>query len=856
MFYVYSPIVSFILDKSKLVMSRLYNDSLRPEHVAVCMLSYSSTLLKAMFDKLGADIAAATKELEEKAGESGGLSAAVPDEVPVSDELQKILMQAVAEARADSTANVVKEEHLLLAILNRNMENNAKDILNKFGVNYETVTAFIADKKDNIVRHREAKDSYSDDDELLGGTKAGDPVGAGKQKVKEGAEENSVLKAFSIDLTDAARKNLLDPVVGRGDEIMRVTEILCRRRKNNPVIIGEPGVGKSAVVEGLAQLIADKKTAPVLHNKRVLMLDMTLLVAGTKYRGQFEERMKKLIQEIEADPNVIVFIDEIHTIIGAGDVQNGMDAANILKPALARGAIQCIGATTESEYAKTIEKDGALERRFQKVLLAPPTQEQTLEILHNLAPRYEKFHNVAYSDEALAACVNLTERYVTDRRFPDKAIDAMDEVGAKVRLRNNGVPEEIAALQEQIRNVDVQKREAVSAQDFELAAAYRDRQVMLEKELDERLADWDKSTGNKKVTVTADDVAETVAVMTGIPVQRIATTEQERLINMAAILKEKVIAQDKAVERVVKAIQRNRVGLRSKNHPVGVFLFLGPTGVGKTHLAKQLALEMFGTDDALVRIDMSEYTESFNTSRLIGAPPGYVGYDEGGQLTEVVRRHPYSIVLLDEIEKAHPNVYNMLLQVLDEGRLTDGNGRKVDFRNTIIIMTSNTGTRQLKEFGRGIGFEASAMSLNETSESHNEYARGVIQKALSKQFAPEFLNRLDEIITFDQLSLDAIKKIVDIELGQLFARIEEMGYKVEISDAAKTFVAEKGFDIQNGARPLKRSIQANVEDPVCETILSGRLRPGDTIKIVKERNKDRLAVEVAAGNKASANEGQ
>ncbi len=844
MFYVNSPIVSFILDKSKLVMSRLYNDKLRPEHVAVCMLSYSSTLLKAMFDRLGADIAAATKELGEKASEGGGLSASTSDDAPLSDEMQLILKQAVAEAQRDGTANVVKEEHLLLALLHRDIKNNAQEILNKFGVNYDSVTAFIADKKDDIAKRREAKDSYSDDDELLNGGKAENPVGAGKKKVKDGADEASVLDAFSIDLTAAAGKGLLDPVVGREKEIMRVTEILCRRRKNNPVIIGEPGVGKSAVVEGLAQLIAEKKTSPVLHNKRVLMLDMTLLVAGTKYRGQFEERMKTLIKEIEADPNVIIFIDEIHTIIGAGDVQNGMDAANIMKPALARGAIQCIGATTESEYAKTIEKDGALERRFQKVPLAPPTQDETLVILHNLAPRYEKFHNVSYSEEALSACVNLTERYVTDRKFPDKAIDAMDEVGAKVRLRDNGVPEEISVLQEQIRNVDVQKREAVSAQDFELAAAYRDRQVMLEKELDERLEAWNKSAGNKKTTVTDDDVAETIAVMTGIPMQRIAKTEQERLVNMAEILKEKVIAQDKAVERVVKAIQRNRVGLRSKNHPIGVFLFLGPTGVGKTHLAKQLALEMFGTDEALVRIDMSEYTESFNTSRLIGAPPGYVGYDEGGQLTEVVRRHPYSIVLLDEIEKAHPNVYNMLLQVLDEGHLTDGNGRRVDFRNTIIIMTSNTGTRQLKEFGRGIGFEAASLANNETSESRNEYARGVIQKALSKQFAPEFLNRLDEIITFDQLNLDAIKKIVDIELRQLFTRIEEMGYKVEISDDAKQFVAEKGFDIQNGARPLKRSIQANVEDLVCETILSGRLTPGNAIRIAKETDKDALVVEI------------
>ncbi len=683
-----------------------------------------------------------------------------------------------------------------------------------------------------------------DDDALLGPDPTSQQGGGNAQRPRQDKKEekDSIIDAFSVDLTRAARDGKLDPVIGRDKEIMRITEILCRRKKNNPIIIGDPGVGKSAVVEGLAQMIVDKKTSPVLHNKRLVMLDMTLLVAGTKFRGQFEERLKLLLKELEADPNIIIFIDEIHTIIGAGDVHNGMDAANIMKPALARGTIQCIGATTQNEYAKTIEKDGALERRFQKVLLEPPTSEETLTILHNLAPRYSQYHNVDYSEEALEACVRLTDRYITDRRFPDKAIDAMDEVGAKVHLRHNGVPEEILQMQEQIKNVDVQKREAVSAQDFELAAAYRDRQTVLERELDLKLKEWEREHGNRRTTVHDDDVAETISVMTGVPVQRIAKSEQERLVDMAPRIEEKVIAQDKAVERVVKAIQRNRVGLRRGSHPIGVFLFLGPTGVGKTHLAKQLAIEMFGSEDALVRIDMSEYTESFNTSRLIGAPPGYVGYDEGGQLTEMVRRHPYSIVLLDEIEKAHPNVYNMLLQVLDDGVLTDGNGRKVDFRNTIIIMTSNTGTRQLQEFGHGIGFEATAMQQELTSERHNEYARGVIQKALSRQFAPEFLNRLDEIITFDQLDIHAIKKIIDIELRELFAHLQTQGYDLSITDNAKQFVAERGFDVKNGARPLKRAIQTHVEDLVCEAILKGSISPGDKVKIHKAQGKDALEI--------------
>ncbi len=840
MSYVYSPIIPFIIDKSKTIASELYCEKLCPEHIAICMLTYSSTFLKTFVAQKGLDSSTIVKELQDKVRE-GVLSAVNAKDVQYSEEMRQIMKQAVEEAGSGEGQVVVRDEHLILAILNKEVSNSAQEILNKYDITYEAMSEYVNNKKSSVAKQREAVENSIDDDTLMNDNHPTNDS-AHHQKKQDKKEERSILDAFSIDLTRAAREGKLDPVIGREKEILRITEILCRRRKNNPVIIGDPGVGKSAIVEGLAQMIVEKKTSPMLHNKRLLMLDMALLVAGTQYRGQFEERLKRLLKEIEEDKNIIVFIDEIHTIIGAGDVHNGMDAANIMKPALARGSMQCIGATTQSEFSKTIEKDGALERRFQKVLLEPPTIDETLEILRNLAPRYEQYHNVDYSDEALKACVNLTERYITDRKFPDKAIDAMDEVGAKVHLRHNGVPEDITELQEQIKNVDTQKRSAVSAQDFELAAAYRDRQVSLEAELNNRLKEWERLHGNKRTTVTEDDVAETIAVVTGVPVQRIASSEQERLVDMAQRLQTKVIAQDKAVEKVVKAIQRNRVGLRTGSHPIGVFMFLGPTGVGKTHLAKQLAVEMFGSEDALIRIDMSEYTESFNTSRLIGAPPGYIGYDEGGQLTEQVRRHPYSIVLLDEIEKAHANVYNMLLQVLDDGILTDGNGRKVDFRNTIIIMTSNTGTRQLKEFGRGIGFEASASAQTLTSERHNEYARSVIQKALSRQFAPEFLNRFDEIITFEQLDLRAIKKIIDLELKGVFDNMATLGYTFDITDAAKQFVAEKGFDVQNGARPLKRSIQANVEDLICEAILLGKVKPGAKARIQKEKGKEALVV--------------
>lgn len=650
------------------------------------------------------------------------------------------------------------------------------------------------------------------------------------------------LDKFSYDLTKAAKDGSLDPVVGRDKEITRLMEILGRRKKNNPVLIGEPGVGKSAIVEGLAQMIAKGDQSSLFFNKRVLSLDMTGIVAGTKYRGQFEERIKGIIKELERNPNIIVFIDEIHTLIGAGGAEGSMDAANIMKPALARGFIQCIGATTLNEYRKSIEKDGALERRFQKIIVEPTTAEETLEILHNIKEKYEEHHNVSYTNEALKACVKLADRYMHDRSFPDKAIDVMDEAGAHIHINSATVPDELIEAEKKLNATIAKKQAAVASQNFEMAATLRDYQTKQERDIEMMRKQWEHGDPNHRVTLDETEIAKVVSNMTGIPVQQMAESENIRLRNMGKVLKEKVIAQDAAIDKVVKSIQRNRMGLKDPNHPIGVFMFLGPTGVGKTYLAKKLAEEMFGSADALFRIDMSEYAEGFNTSRLIGSPPGYVGYDEGGQLTEKVRRKPYSIVLLDEIEKANSQVFNLLLQVMDEGRLTDGNGRLIDFRNTIIIMTSNAGTRQLKEFGRGVGFNAGGIGSNgmPIDEKDKEYARSVIQKHLSKQFAPEFLNRLDEIITFDQLDLPAITSIVDLELKSLVKRIENLGYHFQMTDKAKEFVASKGYDVQFGARPLKRAIQNYVEDGLCELLMEGNLKPGSVISIGKNPKKDEL----------------
>ena len=759
----------------------------------------------------------------------------------LNEQASNILKLAVLEARIQRM-DKVDEQHLLLAILHDQARNGAKQVLEQNDMNYdEVLTMLHAPQQTGISDGIGLPDEDYEEEEEQEGAK-NDQHNSGSATTTTTKKKNSktpVLDNFGTDLTKAAAEGKLDPCVGREREIKRIIEILGRRKKNNPILIGEPGVGKSAIVEGLAQMIAQHHTSPMLFGKKIYTLDMTAIVAGTKYRGQFEERLRQLMKELEQNKDIIVFIDEIHTIIGAGSTPGSMDAANIMKPALARGTVQCIGATTLDEYRNSIEKDGALERRFQKVLVEPTTNEETLQILHNIKDRYEYHHHVTYTDDALAACVKLTARYINDRFMPDKAIDAMDEVGSRVHLGNAHIPPEITQMELQIAEVKEQKQEAVKNQNYELAAGYRDRQTQLEQSLAELNKKWQSGDDSERQVVTEKEVADVVSMMTGVPVQRMAEQEGIRLKGMANDLKGAVIGQDKAIEKMVKAIQRNRVGLKDPNHPIGAFMFLGPTGVGKTYLAKKLAEFMFGSSDALIRVDMSEYTESFNTSRLIGAPPGYVGYEEGGQLTERVRRHPYSIVLLDEIEKAHSNVFNLLLQVLDEGRLTDGNGRFVDFRNTVIIMTSNAGTRQLKDFGRGIGFNAGGSGLA-MDDKDKEHARSIVQKALSKQFSPEFLNRLDEIITFDQLDLDAIKLIIDIELKGLYKRISDLGFTIELSDEAKEFVATKGYDVQFGARPLKRAIQNYIEDGVSERIVNGELEKGAVIRITKAPDKDEL----------------
>lgn len=837
----FSPKVSEILAFSREEAARLASRSVGPEHLLLGIIREKDSPITELFIRMDIDLKSVKTELENKVREDEVSEVINTSELVLNEKASNILKLAVLEARIQHT-QLVDVQHLLLAILHDQVNNGAKEVLEFNNMTYENALAVlqkeVSPTQDGIGLPDEDEEEFEESRTTGSGNQS-----TGNHSTTQTHKSNAktpVLDNFSTDLTQAAVEGKLDPVVGREKEIQRVTEILCRRKKNNPILIGEPGVGKSAIVEGLAQLIAKHHTSPVLYNKRLVSLDMTGIVAGTKYRGQFEERIRALIKEIEQNPDIIVFIDEIHTLIGAGSTPGSMDAANIMKPALARGTIQCIGATTLDEYRNSIEKDGALERRFQKVLIEPTTADETLQILVNIKDRYEYHHHVSYTDEALKACVKLTERYITDRSFPDKAIDAMDEVGARIHLQHAEVPQTIVDKEKEIEHIKQKKQAAVKNQNFELAAGYRDTQTQLEQELEELNRQWTSGESETRETVTDKDVADVVSMMTGVPVQRMAEAEGVRLKGMATELKRSVIAQDTAIDKMVKAIQRNRVGLKDPNHPIGVFMFLGPTGVGKTYLAKKLAEFMFGSTDALIRIDMSEYTESFNVSRLVGAPPGYVGYEEGGQLTEKVRRHPYSIVLLDEIEKAHGNVFNLLLQVLDEGRLTDGNGRFVDFRNTVIIMTSNAGTRQLKDFGRGVGFNASGKLGLSIDEKDKEYARSIIQKSLSKQFAPEFLNRLDEIITFDQLDLDAIKQIIDIELKGLFKRVGDMGYQLKITNEAKEFVATKGYDVQFGARPLKRAIQNYIEDGLCEIILSDEEKSGETITISKKKGKDEL----------------
>lgn len=845
---LFSQKVSDLLVFARKEADRLSSQAICPEHILLGVLHDDSGKAAEFLKHLNINYTSLKETVEHRIIDEYRYESASDSEISLTEQASNILRLAVLEARLQHS-QMVDVHHVLLAILHDKAHTAAKEILNDNNIKYEDMQNYLAQKTnsgpvDGLF--------MSDDDE--GETpeydNRSDRDTAAATKGKDAMGGTPVIDNFSVDLTRAAAEGKLDPVVGRDEQILRVTEILCRRKKNNPILIGEPGVGKSAIVEGLAQMIVEQKTSPLLFNKRLINLDLTAIVAGTKYRGQFEERIRALLKELENNPDIIVFIDEIHTMIGAGSTPGSMDAANIMKPALARGTIQCIGATTFDEYRNSIEKDGALERRFQKVLVEPTSAEDTLCILQNIKSRYEEHHHVEYTDEALKACVRLADRYISDRSFPDKAIDVLDEAGSHVHLSHATIPAEIRQAQKELAEIKDKKQSAAKKQNFELAISYRDRELVLEKELADMRSKWMSGESEQREKVSEADIAEVVATMTGVPVRRISEGETAQLKTLAATLKQTVIAQDEAVEKVSKAILRNRVGLKSPNQPIGVFMFLGPTGVGKTHLAKKIAEHLFGSTDSLIRIDMSEYAESFTTSRLVGAPPGYVGYNEGGQLSEKVRRHPYSVVLLDEIEKAHSNVFNMLLQVLDEGRLTDGNGRLVDFRNTIIIMTSNAGTRQLKDFGRGIGFSKRNILGADLDEDDKRYARDIIMKSLSKQFAPEFLNRLDDVITFDQLSIEALEKIVDIQLADLSERLLSMGYRLSITDAAKSFVANHGYDVQFGARPLRRAIQTYIEDKLSEALISEEFTPGQTIVIDKITDKDELSFTVETENNA------
>lgn len=765
------------------------------------------------------------------------------NELVINKNTEKVLKMSILEARLTKSAPT-DSEHLLLALL-KEKKTLINSILESFNINYSNTLLYvksIAETRTDVIDDVESPKmgpnfTDDDDDDMKGRPSSQNPMGGGAQA--KPTSDTPVLDNFGTDITRAAAENRLDPIVGREKEIERLSQILSRRKKNNPVLLGEPGVGKSAIVEGLALRIIQKKVSRILFDKRVIALDMASIVAGTKYRGQFEERIKAILNELSKNPNIILFIDEIHTIVGAGGAAGSLDAANMLKPALARGEIQCVGATTLDEYRKNIEKDGALERRFQKIIVDPTTAEETLQILHNIKDRYEEHHNVRYSDEALKACVSLTERYVSDRNFPDKAIDALDEAGSRVHISNITIPKIIEEMEAQLEEVEKQKNDAVKAQKYELAASHRDKQRQLLIALEAEEERWKKELKEKPEVVDDQKVAEVVAMISGVPVQRIAQAEGIRLLQMKDVIESQVIGQDDAVEKIVKAIQRNRVGLKDPNKPIGTFMFLGPTGVGKTHLAKKLAEFLFDSTDNLVRVDMSEYMEKFTVSRLVGAPPGYVGYEEGGQLTEKVRRKPYSVVLLDEIEKAHPDVFNILLQVLDEGHITDSLGRKIDFKNTILIMTSNIGTRQLKDFGRGIGFSTGS------DLSDSEHSRGVIRKALNKAFAPEFLNRIDDLVMFDPLSKESIYKIIDLELKGFYNRINQLGFTIDISNDAKEFIASKGYDIQFGARPLKRAIQKYLEDEMAEMIIRTSISEGDSINVEFDKESQKIVMKTS-----------
>ena len=833
----FSQHVKDVLTFSKEEAERLGNKYIAPEHLLLGLLREGKGKAIDVLRAQNVDLTKVKQTIENKirATEENNTPA---DSIPLLKSTDKILKIILLEIRSWGLSEA-DTEHLLLAIL-KDDKNYASELLKQENVDYNSVRKYFEREKiapSALTRDRE-EDDDDDDDDLPGASSSKSTSATPASAAKAPTSKTPVLDNFGTDMTKNAEENKYDPVVGREIEIERLAQILSRRKKNNPVLIGEPGVGKSAIVEGLALRIVQRKVSRALFNKRVVTLDMASIVAGTKYRGQFEERIKAILNELSKNPNIILFIDEIHTMIGAGSAAGTLDAANMLKPALARGELQCIGATTLNEYRQSIEKDGALERRFQKIIVEPATPEETLEILKNIKGRYEEHHQVVYTSEALEACVKLTARYISDRNFPDKAIDALDEAGSRVHISNISASEKMENLESEIEKIKTEKLAAVGQQNFELAASFRDHEKQLTEQLEGEKKAWSEANKQNREVVSEEKIAEVVAMMSGIPVQRIAQAEGLKLLQMREVLDSKVIGQKEAVDKIVKAIQRNRVGLKDPNRPIGSFIFVGPTGVGKTHLAKALAEFMFDSADALIRIDMSEYLEKFSVSRLIGAPPGYVGYEEGGQLTEKVRRKPYSIVLLDEIEKAHPDVFNLLLQLLDEGRLTDSLGRKIDFKNTIIIMTSNVGTRQLKEFGKGIGFSLPSDDLS------NEHAKSVIQKALNKTFAPEFLNRIDETVMFEPLSKEAIVQIIDLELAGLHKRVENLGYKLIVTEKAKKYVAEKGYEPQFGARPLKRSIQSNIEDKLSELIIRASVGEGNTIKIGFDAKKQEITSKI------------
>ena len=829
----FSQHVKEILGYSREEAERLQNSNIVPEHLLLGIIRDGANRAVDVLVGLGASLRTLKSSLENELSASNNHMEQT-NELTISKSTDRVLKMSMLEARFMKSSET-DTEHLLLAIL-KEPDSSAAKILNTNDITYDEVAAFLKgnEKPDFPSPSMGAGFTDDDDDELEEDRNYRREQQSGNSTTAQRSNnETPVLDNFGTDMTKAAEEGRLDPVVGRENEIERLAQVLSRRKKNNPVLIGEPGVGKSAIVEGLALRIVQRKVSRVLFDKRLVSLDMASIVAGTKYRGQFEERIKAILNELSKNPNIILFIDEIHTIVGAGGATGSLDAANMLKPALSRGEIQCIGATTLDEYRKNIEKDGALERRFQKIMVEPTTPEETLQILNNVKGRYEDHHNVTYTDDALEACVKLTDRYISDRNFPDKAIDALDEAGARVHVSNIIVPKEIESLEAQIETCREDKINAVKSQNYELAASFRDKEKELQLSLESAKANWERQMQQHREIVNEEKVAEVVAMMTGVPVQRIAQAEGNKLLAMSGELKREIIGQDDAVDKIVKAIQRNRVGLKDPGKPIGTFMFLGPTGVGKTHLAKKLAEYLFDSKDALIRIDMSEYMEKFTVSRLVGAPPGYVGYEEGGQLTEKVRRKPYSVVLLDEIEKAHPDVFNLLLQVLDEGRLTDSLGRRIDFKNTILIMTSNIGTRQLKDFGQGVGF-----STNTVSEK--DYSRGVIQKALNRAFSPEFLNRIDDIVMFDQLDKESIFKIIDLELSGFYKRVETLGYHLTITDDAKNFIAEKSYDIQFGARPLKRAIQKYLEDELAEMIIRATVQEGDTIVVDFDKENQKI----------------